>query len=62
MNKHRSRPSPFRNAVDLNDRVQVKVLRKRLKLSEAGFADAVQKSGGSIAALVKQATTSKTVT
>lgn len=55
MNRHRSRPAQSRNSVDLNDKVQVKVLRKRLKLSEAEFANAVEKSGHSIAALVKEA-------
>lgn len=59
MNKHRSRPAQFRNSVDMNDKVQVKVLRKRLKLSEAQFTDAVEKSGSSIAALVKEATNLK---
>jgi DNA-binding XRE family transcriptional regulator len=47
----------FRNSLDLRDKVQVKVLRKRLKLSEAQFADAIRKSGNSIAAITKEATT-----
>jgi len=46
-----------RNTLDLKDKVQVRVLRRRLKLSEAQFADTVRKSGNSIAAIVKEATT-----
>ena len=49
----------FRNSLDLRDKVQVKVLRKRLKLSETQFADTVRKSGNSIAAMTKEATTSR---
>jgi DNA-binding XRE family transcriptional regulator len=55
MNRHK--PTYFRNSLDLRDKVQVKVLRKRLKLSEAQFADAIRKSGNSIAAITKEATT-----
>ena len=50
----------FRNSLDLRDKVQVKVLRKRLKLSEAQFTDTVRKSGNSIAAIVKEATAPRT--
>jgi len=35
MNKRK--PNYFRNSLDLRDKVQVKVLRKRLKLSEEQF-------------------------
>ncbi|WP_245320650.1 DUF3606 domain-containing protein [Bradyrhizobium lablabi] len=51
----RRKAAYFRNALDLRDKVQVKVLRKRLKLSEAQLASAVRKSGNSIAVLVKHA-------
>jgi hypothetical protein len=51
----RRKAAYFRNAIDLRDKVQVKILRKRLKLSEAQLVRAVQKSGNSIAALVKDA-------
>jgi hypothetical protein len=51
----RRKAAHFRSAVDLRDKVQVKVLRKRLKLSEAQLASAVRKSGNSITALVKHA-------
>jgi hypothetical protein len=51
----RCKASCFGNALDLRGKVQVKILRKRLKLSEAQLASAVRKSGNSIAALVKHA-------
>jgi DNA-binding transcriptional regulator YiaG len=49
----------FRNSVDLSDKVQVKALRKHLDLSEEQFARIVRKSGNSISAITKEATTSK---
>jgi hypothetical protein len=53
-----SRRKPyFRNSLDLRDKVQVKVLRKRLKLSGGEFANVVRKSGNSIAAITKEAGT-----
>jgi hypothetical protein len=48
------KPTYFRNALDLRDKVQVKIVRKRLKLSEQQFADIVRKSGNSIAAITKE--------
>jgi hypothetical protein len=51
----RRKAAYFRNALDLRDKVQVKILRKRLKLSEAQLASAVRKSGNSIAVLGKHA-------
>jgi Protein of unknown function (DUF3606) len=50
----RRRAASFRNAIDLKDKVQVKVLRKRLKLSEAQLMTEIRKSGNSITALVKE--------
>jgi hypothetical protein len=35
---NRRKPTYFRNSLDLRDKVQVKVLRKRLKLSDAQFS------------------------
>ncbi|AND91237.1 MULTISPECIES: DUF3606 domain-containing protein [Bradyrhizobium] len=52
---NRLKPANIRNALDLSDKVQVKTLRKRLKLSPDQFADALRKSGNSISALVKEA-------
>ena len=49
------RPAYFRNSLDLRDKVQVKILRKRLKLSGEQFAGVVRKSGHSISAITKEA-------
>jgi DNA-binding transcriptional regulator YiaG len=57
---NRRRPTYFRNSLDLRDKVQVKVLRKRLKLSDEQFAEIVRKSGNSIPAIIKEATASST--
>jgi hypothetical protein len=51
----RREPTYFRNSLDLKDEVQVKVLRKRLKLSDEQFAGVVRKSGNSISAITKEA-------
>ena len=56
---NRRKPTYFRNALDLRDKVQVKVLRKRLKLSEQEFASVVRKSGTSVSAIIKEASTPK---
>jgi hypothetical protein len=53
----RRRPTYFRNSLDLRDKVQVRVLRKRLKLSGEQFTSVVRKSGSSIAAITKDAGT-----
>jgi hypothetical protein len=47
--------SNARGAVDMNDRVQVKVIRKRLKLSDGELSEIVRKTGNSIAAISKEA-------
>jgi hypothetical protein len=52
---NRRRPSYFRNSMDLKDKVQVKILRKRLKLSPEQFAVVVRKAGNSISAITKEA-------
>ncbi|HEV2156152.1 DUF3606 domain-containing protein [Bradyrhizobium sp.] len=57
MNRHK--PTYFRNSLDLRDKVQVKILRKRLKLSDAQFTSVVRKSGSSISAITKEASTLK---
>jgi hypothetical protein len=56
---NRRRPTYFRNSLDLKEKVQVKVLRKRLKLSEEQFSSIVRKSGHSISAITKEAMSSK---
>jgi hypothetical protein len=55
---NRRKPTHFRNSLDLRDKVQVKVLRKRLKLSDEQFTNVVRKSGNSISAITKEATAS----
>lgn len=49
------KPTYFRNALNLSDKVQVKVLRRRLKLTDQQFASVVRKSGKSISAITKEA-------
>jgi len=44
-----------RNALDVRDRVQVKVVRKRLKITDAQLADIIRKTGNSISAISKEA-------
>ena len=44
-----------RNFLDVRDRVQVKVVRKRLKLTDAELADIIRKTGNSISAISKEA-------
>ena len=53
----RRKPTYFRNSLDLRDKVQVRILRKRLKLSGEQFTSVVRKSGSSIAAITKEAGT-----
>jgi hypothetical protein len=45
----------FRNALDLRDKVQVRVLRRRLKLSAPELGTIVRKTGNSLAAITKEA-------
>jgi len=42
---NRSKPTHFRNSLDLRDKVQVKILRKRLKLTDEQFTSVLRKSG-----------------
>jgi hypothetical protein len=53
------KPTYYRNSLDLRDKVQVKVLRKRLQLSDEQFTRVVRKSGNSISAITKEAATLK---
>jgi hypothetical protein len=54
---NRRKPTYFRNSLDLKDKVQVRVLRRRLKLSGEQFTNIVRKSGSSISAITKEAAT-----
>jgi Protein of unknown function (DUF3606) len=56
----RRKPSYFRNALDLKDRVQVRVLRRRLKLSNGELEGIVRKAGNSIAGISKEAAIART--
>jgi hypothetical protein len=49
------RRSFSRNSLDVRDRVQVRVVRKRLKLTDAQLGDIIRKSGNSISAISKEA-------
>jgi hypothetical protein len=51
---HRRQPSGARNKLDLTDRVQVRILRKRLKVSDEQLANLVRTAGNSIAAVRKE--------
>ena len=51
----RRRPTYYRHAQDLRDKVQVKVIRKRLKLTEGQLTGTVHKSGNAVAAIIKMA-------
>jgi hypothetical protein len=53
---NRRKPTYFRNSLDLRDKVQVKILRKRLKVSGEQFGEIVRKSGNSISTITKEAT------
>ncbi|HTO65038.1 MAG TPA: DUF3606 domain-containing protein [Bradyrhizobium sp.] len=52
---HRKKSQPIRNKLDLTDKTQVRLLKKRLRLSEAKLTRIVDKTGNSIAAIAKQA-------
>jgi hypothetical protein len=56
---NRRKPTYCRNSLDLRDKIQVKILRKRLKLSDEQFTSVVRKSGSSISAIAKEADTVK---
>lgn len=58
---NRYKPTYFRNSLDLRDKVQVKILRKRLKLSDEQFTSVVRKSGTAISAITKEASTLKSI-
>lgn len=52
-----TRKRHYRNALDLKNKVQVKILRRRLKLTGVQLAGVVRKSGNSISAIAKEAAT-----
>jgi Protein of unknown function (DUF3606) len=50
----RRKSQPIRNKLDLTDKTQVRLLKKRLRLSEAELTRIVDKAGNSIAAIAKE--------
>jgi hypothetical protein len=54
MKMHRRQRIGARNKLDLNDRVQVRIVRKRLKVSDKQLASLVSTVGNSIAAVTKE--------
>ncbi|RTM14055.1 MAG: DUF3606 domain-containing protein [Bradyrhizobiaceae bacterium] len=51
----RSTPKPIRNKLDLTDRAQMRLVRKRLGLSDAELTAIVGRIGNSISAISKEA-------
>lgn len=51
----RSRPRPIRNKLDLTDRTQVRLIRKRLQLSDKELTAIVGRIGNSLSAIGKEA-------
>jgi hypothetical protein len=54
--------SGARNKLDLNNRVQVRIVRKRLNVSSQQLAKLVRTAGDSIAAVSKEAGTRRLLT
>jgi hypothetical protein len=50
----RLKPQPIRNELDLSDRMQVRLIRKRLRLSGSELTDIVGRIGNSLAAISKE--------
>ncbi len=50
----RPKIQPIRNKVDLTDRIQVRVVTKRLGVSQAELTDLVGRIGNSITAIAKE--------
>ena len=57
----RSTPKPIRNKLDLTDRTQMRLVRKRLGLSDAELAAIVGRIGNSISAISKEAAQQRAV-
>ncbi|MBR0854755.1 DUF3606 domain-containing protein [Bradyrhizobium liaoningense] len=56
---NRQKPVDFRNSLNPANKVGVKILRRRLKLSDEHFRSVVHKSGSSISAIAKEAASLK---
>ncbi|WP_439363588.1 hypothetical protein ACNJYD_24605 [Bradyrhizobium sp. DASA03005] len=55
----RPKPQPIRNKLDLTDRTQVRLVKKRLGLSDAELIAIVGRIGNSIPAISKEAALQK---
>ncbi|WP_445217036.1 DUF3606 domain-containing protein [Bradyrhizobium sp. Pa8] len=55
----RSKPQAFRNKLDLSDRTQVRILKKRLRVTDAELGEIVGGIGNSIAAISKEVANQK---
>ncbi|UWU95570.1 DUF3606 domain-containing protein [Bradyrhizobium sp. CB1015] len=55
----RPKPQPIRNKLDLTDRIQVRLVKKRLGLSDAELIAIVGRIGNSIPAISKEAALQK---
>jgi hypothetical protein len=56
---HRRHFTGARNKLDLSDRVQVRIVRKRLKISNEQLSSLVRTAGNSLAAVNKEAISRK---
>lgn len=56
------KPQSIRNKLDLADRTQVRLVRKRLRLSDAELTGIVGRIGNSIAAISKEAALQRATT
>jgi hypothetical protein len=59
---HRRHVTGARNRLDLNNRVQVRIIRKRLKVSDEQLAKLVRTAGNSITAITKEASSRRRLT
>jgi len=59
---HRRHVAGARNRLDLNNRVQVRIIRKRLKVSDEQLANVVRTAGNSITAITKEANSRRRLT
>ena len=50
----RAKPPSLRNKIDLADRTQVRLVRKRLRMSDAELTEIVGRIGNSISAISKE--------
>lgn len=55
----RAKLQPIRNKLDLTDRAQVRLIKKRLKLSDAELTTIVERIGNSLSAISKEAALQK---